>query len=173
MVGSHPPRSLPSAIACQSKSKLVAAVGETQKKGVGTELESRRCLRFLVTAGATNRGKTIDQCAGLNRVIALGKELTRIFYSATISIRSAYAVISTLILSHLIPPHSASWHAPGHHERVQDIAGTDEDGVPAQLTDRETFVAAMEERGLGGGQRVVVYDNGDMLFATRFWWAMR
>lgn len=45
--------------------------------------------------------------------------------------------------------------------------------MPAQLADRETFVAAMEERGVGGGKRVVVYDNGDMLFATRFWWAMR
>lgn len=45
--------------------------------------------------------------------------------------------------------------------------------VPAQLADRESFVAAMEERGVGGEKRVVVYDNGDMLFATRFWWAMR
>lgn len=62
---------------------------------------------------------------------------------------------------------------PPHHIRKQDIAFTDGDGVPAQLADRETFVAAMEERGVGGGKRVVVYDNGDMLFATRFWWAMR
>lgn len=49
----------------------------------------------------------------------------------------------------------------------------DENGVPAQLNDRDSFVAAMEERGIGGDRRVVVYDNGDMLFATRFWWAMR
>lgn len=55
----------------------------------------------------------------------------------------------------------------------KDIAGEDENGVAAQLTDRETFVAAMQERGVGKSKRVVVYDNGDMLFATRFWWAMR
>ena len=55
----------------------------------------------------------------------------------------------------------------------QDIAEVDENGVPAQLSDRDSFVAAMEERGIGGNRRVVVYDNGDMLFATRFWWAMR
>lgn len=55
----------------------------------------------------------------------------------------------------------------------QDIADTDEDGIPAQLADRESFVDAMEERGIGGKKRVVVYDNGEMLFATRFWWAMR
>lgn len=49
----------------------------------------------------------------------------------------------------------------------------DENGVPAQLTDRETFVEEMQERGVGARKRVVVYDNGDMLFATRFWWALR
>eukprot|EP00752_Nemacystus_decipiens_P003376 g3123.t1 len=66
-------------------------------------------------------------------------------------------------------------HIPGavFVDWTKDIASTDEDGVPAQLADRETFVSAMEERGIGGGKRVVVYDNGDMLFATRFWWAMR
>lgn len=67
----------------------------------------------------------------------------------------------------------SSYHASGHHKRTQDIARTEEGGPPAQLADAETFVAAMEERGVGGGKRVVVYDNGDMLFATRFWWAMR
>lgn len=55
----------------------------------------------------------------------------------------------------------------------QDIACADENGVAAQLIDRENFVIAMQERGVGGSKRVVVYDNGDMLFATRFWWAMR
>lgn len=61
------------------------------------------------------------------------------------------------------------------HPRLtaQDIAGVDAGGVAAQLTDRESFVLAMQERGVGGSKRVVVYDNGDMLFATRFWWAMR
>lgn len=55
----------------------------------------------------------------------------------------------------------------------KDIAGVDGNGVPAQLADRDTFVTAMQERGVGGSKRVVVYDNGEMLFATRFWWAMR
>lgn len=49
----------------------------------------------------------------------------------------------------------------------------DDNGVAAQLTDRDSFAIAMQERGVGGDKRVVVYDNGDMLFATRFWWAMR
>lgn len=49
----------------------------------------------------------------------------------------------------------------------------DASGIAAQLTDRESFVHAMQERGVGDSRRVVVYDNGDMLFATRFWWAMR
>ncbi|CAM9634135.1 unnamed protein product, partial [Phaeothamnion confervicola] len=31
----------------------------------------------------------------------------------------------------------------------------------------------MEERGICGGKHVVAYDNGLMLFATRFWWAAR
>ncbi|CAM9639914.1 unnamed protein product [Ectocarpus fasciculatus] len=66
-------------------------------------------------------------------------------------------------------------HIPGavFVDWTKDIAHTDENGVPAQLTDRESFVIAMEERGVGAAKRVVVYDNGDMLFATRFWWAMR
>ncbi|CAM9922641.1 unnamed protein product [Ascophyllum nodosum] len=66
-------------------------------------------------------------------------------------------------------------HIPGavFVDWTKDIAGVDENGVPAQLADRDTFVFAMEERGVGGDKRVVVYDNGDMLFATRFWWAMR
>ncbi|CAM9286159.1 unnamed protein product, partial [Pylaiella littoralis] len=66
-------------------------------------------------------------------------------------------------------------HIPGavFVDWTKDIARTGEDGVPAQLTDRQAFVAAMEEKGVGAAKRVVVYDNGDMLFATRFWWAMR
>ncbi|CAB1107905.1 unnamed protein product [Ectocarpus sp. CCAP 1310/34] len=66
-------------------------------------------------------------------------------------------------------------HIPGavFVDWTKDIAHTDENGVPAQLTDRESFVIAMQERGVGADKRVVVYDNGDMLFATRFWWAMR
>lgn len=74
------------------------------------------------------------------------------------------------MLLHPFPRFSA--HRSADRSR-QDIAYTDENGVPAQLTDRESFVIAMQERGVGAAKRVVVYDNGDMLFATRFWWAMR
>ncbi|KAG5189876.1 thiosulfate sulfurtransferase [Tribonema minus] len=56
---------------------------------------------------------------------------------------------------------------------TKDIAGRDANGVPAQLSDREAFAEAMEARGIGRGRRVVAYDNGNMLFATRLWWALR
>ncbi|CAN0247106.1 unnamed protein product, partial [Discosporangium mesarthrocarpum] len=68
-------------------------------------------------------------------------------------------------------------HVPGavFVDWTKDIAEVGEGGVPAQLVGREAFVQAMQERGIGGGEgeHVVVYDNGNMLFATRFWWAMR
>ncbi|CAM9718375.1 unnamed protein product [Chrysoparadoxa australica] len=66
-------------------------------------------------------------------------------------------------------------HIPGavFVDWTKDIAFTDMNGVRAQLCGREDFVTAMEERGVSGDSKVVVYDNGLMLFATRLWWAMR
>ncbi|CAM9564580.1 unnamed protein product, partial [Choristocarpus tenellus] len=69
-------------------------------------------------------------------------------------------------------------HIPGSVfvDWTEDIAEVGENDVPAQLCSRDKFVEAMEEKGVGRcgeGEHVVVYDNGDMLFATRFWWAMR
>eukprot|EP00953_Heterococcus_sp_UTEX-ZZ885_P031551 16545-Heterococcus_DN1.PRE.2 len=66
-------------------------------------------------------------------------------------------------------------HIPGavFVDWTKDIASTDENGVPAQLADRDTFLHAMEYRGISDTTRVIVYDNGNSLFATRFWWAMR
>lgn len=46
-------------------------------------------------------------------------------------------------------------------------------GPPAQLTlDGDAFAAAMEEKGVGTEQPVVVYDRGDNLLAPRIWWAL-
>eukprot|EP00612_Vaucheria_litorea_P007995 CAMPEP_0171471514 /NCGR_PEP_ID=MMETSP0946-20130122/750_1 /TAXON_ID=109269 /ORGANISM="Vaucheria litorea, Strain CCMP2940" /LENGTH=303 /DNA_ID=CAMNT_0012001019 /DNA_START=65 /DNA_END=976 /DNA_ORIENTATION=- len=55
---------------------------------------------------------------------------------------------------------------------TKDIAA-EKNGVPVQLIDRETFIERMEALGIGKGRRVVVYDTGEMLFATRLWWAMK
>ncbi|EKX36289.1 hypothetical protein GUITHDRAFT_117517 [Guillardia theta CCMP2712] len=44
--------------------------------------------------------------------------------------------------------------------------------VPVQLSPKDLFEAAMEERGVCNDNTVVVYDNGNMLFATRLWWAL-
>eukprot|EP00903_Cladosiphon_okamuranus_P010561 g9987.t1 len=93
------------------------------------------------------------------RVVKHGEEGSDFFSTAYEGLRAEY------LDAHIPGAVFVDW--------TEDIAFTDEDGIPAQLADRETFVAAMEERGIAGGKRVVVYDNGEMLFATRFWWAMR
>jgi thiosulfate/3-mercaptopyruvate sulfurtransferase len=56
---------------------------------------------------------------------------------------------------------------------TKDIARTDEAGVKVQLLPLEDFVPVMESKGVGLRKRVVVYDDGTHLFATRLWWALR
>mmetsp|Transcript_7887 Transcript_7887/g.12455 ORF Transcript_7887/g.12455 Transcript_7887/m.12455 type:complete len:402 (-) Transcript_7887:255-1460(-) len=66
-------------------------------------------------------------------------------------------------------------HIPGaiYVDWTKDIAGPDAAGVPAQLLPFEQFATAMEERGVGEGKRVAVYDGGRLIWATRLWWALR
>ncbi len=41
------------------------------------------------------------------------------------------------------------------------------------LPDLDAFARAMEERGVGDGHEVVVYDQGGTFFAARAWWLLR
>lgn len=54
-----------------------------------------------------------------------------------------------------------------------DIAGTDENGVPVQLLPRDELITSLEQHGISLKKRVVIYDSGTHLFATRLWWALR
>ena len=61
---------------------------------------------------------------------------------------------------------------------TKDIAHTQTDThthieVPVQLLPLEELRTAMEEKGVGLRKRVIIYDNGNLLFATRLWWALR
>lgn len=56
---------------------------------------------------------------------------------------------------------------------IEDIAYTDDAGVPVQILPLDDFRVCMESRGVGLRKRVVIYDNGNFLFATRLWWALR
>src|SRR5206468_2851651 len=41
------------------------------------------------------------------------------------------------------------------------------------LPSPDHFARAMSALGVGIGTRVVVYDNGGIMFATRLWWMLR
>lgn len=56
---------------------------------------------------------------------------------------------------------------------TKDIAYTDEAGVPVQLLPLDDLRTALESKGVGLRKRVVIYDGGNLLFATRLWWALR
>lgn len=67
-------------------------------------------------------------------------------------------------------------HIPGAAfvDWTKDIAEVDSNGVPAQLLlPLDRLRTALEEKGVGLRKRVVVYDSGTHLFATRLWWALR
>ena len=66
-------------------------------------------------------------------------------------------------------------HIPGavFVDWTKDIARTDSNGVKAQLVSEEDFIVTMQEKGVNLSKKVVVYDNGNHLFATRLWWALR
>eukprot|EP00624_Nannochloropsis_granulata_P006676 evm.model.NODE_5049_length_5772_cov_33.805092.2 len=56
---------------------------------------------------------------------------------------------------------------------TKDIAYTDDEGVPVQLLELDELRTTLESKGVGLRKRVVVYDGGNLLFATRLWWALR
>ena len=64
-------------------------------------------------------------------------------------------------------------HIPGAAfvDWTRDITDASSD-VPVQLASLDKFASAMEEKGVGTDKTVVCYDNGNMLFATRVWWAL-
>eukprot|EP00960_Hanusia_phi_P069759 767159-Hanusia_phi.AAC.5 len=64
-------------------------------------------------------------------------------------------------------------HIPGAEfvDWTADIVDPQSD-VPVQLSPKDLFEAAMEEKGVSNDNTIVVYDNGKMLFATRLWWAL-
>jgi hypothetical protein len=64
-------------------------------------------------------------------------------------------------------------HIPGAAfvDWTRDITDASSD-VPVQLASLDEFASAMEEKGVGTDKTVVCYDNGNMLFATRVWWAL-
>jgi len=55
---------------------------------------------------------------------------------------------------------------------TKDIAYTHE-AVPVQLLPLDDLRTALESKGVGLRKRVVIYDGGNLLFATRLWWALR
>jgi thiosulfate/3-mercaptopyruvate sulfurtransferase len=56
---------------------------------------------------------------------------------------------------------------------TKDIACTDDAGVPVQLLPLDDLRTTLESKGVGLRKRVVIYDGGNLLFATRLWWALR
>lgn len=65
-------------------------------------------------------------------------------------------------------------HIPGasYIDWTSDIVDLD-DPVKAQIASPERFRQAMESRGVGSDNDIVVYDQTGGHFATRLWWALR
>jgi thiosulfate/3-mercaptopyruvate sulfurtransferase len=68
----------------------------------------------------------------------------------------------------------ADAHVPGavFVDWTRDIVDLLDETAPVQLAPLDVFAANMEEKGVGTGKTVVIYDTGKMLFATRLWWAL-
>jgi len=64
-------------------------------------------------------------------------------------------------------------HIPGAQfvDWTRDIAD-DRSGGLYNVLPHDEFCAAMERVGVSLDRRVVIYDDGDMLFATRLWWCL-
>ena len=102
-------------------------------------------------------------------------------------------VSTTWLAEHLGEPDlvaiDASWHMPasgrsGHDEylkahipgaRFLDIDALSDRSNPAphMLPRAEDFAKAMEELGIGSGERIVVYDNSPIRTAARGWFMLR
>jgi thiosulfate/3-mercaptopyruvate sulfurtransferase len=104
------------------------------------------------------------------------------------------ALISTdWLADHLDAPDvrvvDASWYLPSdnrdpaaefaeRHIRgavrfdIDEIADTDSP-LPHMLPSSEKFASRMRKLGLGDGNRIVVYDGGMMMAASRAWWMLR
>jgi len=54
---------------------------------------------------------------------------------------------------------------------IDEIADTD-DPLPHMLPSPEKFASRMRKLGLGDGSRIVVYDGGMMMAASRAWWML-
>lgn len=67
-----------------------------------------------------------------------------------------------------------SGHIPGSAfaDLISELAAPDTP-LPIMMPPPSRFAAAMERLGVGRGTRVVLYDNGAHMWATRLWWMLR
>jgi len=68
----------------------------------------------------------------------------------------------------------AEAHIPGSQfaDLIRDLSDT-ASRLPFMMPPAETFAAAMARLGVGEGTRVVLYDSGAHMWATRLWWMLR
>jgi len=67
----------------------------------------------------------------------------------------------------------AERHIPGAvYFDIDEIADTD-NPLPHMLPSIEKFASRMRKLGLGDGNRIVIYDGGMMMAASRAWWMLR
>ncbi len=66
----------------------------------------------------------------------------------------------------------ADGHIPGAAHVVRSVTWDTVDGVSGMLPDPETVAADLEDAGVRNDTPVVVYDGGNGLWASRFFWAL-
>jgi thiosulfate/3-mercaptopyruvate sulfurtransferase len=67
-----------------------------------------------------------------------------------------------------------SGHIPGAvFFDIDDVAAPNTEPLPHMIPSAERFAAKMAERGIGDGDRVVVYDTVGLSSAGRAWWLLR
>jgi thiosulfate/3-mercaptopyruvate sulfurtransferase len=65
-------------------------------------------------------------------------------------------------------------HVPGAvFFDIDDVAQPDTEPLPHMIPSAERFAAKMAERGIGDGDRIIVYDTVGLSSAGRAWWMLR